>query len=172
MLKTRSKTMKAKSWIFCVLGVLMALSMLACDDDDSTSKIMLSELTANPMPVVINSANIGTITVDVSEANPSASATDALGTYLADQTIIVEVTNDTTGTSYTINQGILAQGAPTAAGQYAYEVDAGVATIYFYNEFAGSMLSETGNYSAMVTVLENSHFETESFQTSATVTMQ
>lgn len=165
--------MKFKTWMLSVLGVLLALSISACDDDDSSSKISLSSVVVNPTAVTIDSSNVGTITFNLAVVNPSESAVTAFGDYLANQTISLEVVHTDTTVSHPLTEGTLVTQAPAGPGQYAYTIDteAQTAVVYFYNEIAGKTLIPGGTYHANITVLPNDYFATEAFQTMATIAM-
>lgn len=160
--------MKTKSLIFGVMGVLLAISVMGCDDSDSSSKYMLSDSVPDVVLMPVTN-NVGTFQFDVSDADTSTEAMDAFGMYLADGTISMTITNVATSVSYNLTQGTLVAGAPAAPGEYSYSITADQAVVSFYNEFDGKMLHSTSEYYTTTTVLENPYFETESFTTNVGV---
>lgn len=154
--------MKAKSLITSMVGIFLALFVLACDDDDSSKASMEDVLpdVGEELPVNLDATtNVGNLTFDVSGIDSSEGAVEAFGEYLVDGTIQVVVTARETNTNYSITDGTYVPNTPSAAGQYSYTVAGSSLYVSFYNMYNGASLDATKEYFATVTVRENAYFD-------------
>lgn len=151
--------------IICVC-IAFTLAMFGCADDPaSSSKYSLEsavELSGDTVDVTLSGTR-GTIVFDLSEMPLSVEQENAFYTYLANETITLEVQNEESSVSYLISQGELVDEMPSEEGQYFISAASDLVQIVFWNDFHGSEIRVAGEYIASVDVSANEYFMEENF---------
>jgi hypothetical protein len=149
---------------------ISAVLAIGCEEESDTDKIVLSEVIPDPVPVSL-SLTTGTMIFDFTSHPLDLSRKFEMEKVLFTGTFGVTVTDDATGATYDITQGVAIMTPPDEAGEYLVAVseDGKTVTVSFYYWFQGHTFNAGGDYSATVDVLENDFFETETFVKQVTV---
>ena len=149
----------------CMLTYVLVASTLwgtSCEDGESSEKFTLSE--ALPATVVVTiDGDRGTIQFDLVDDEFDDERYDAFVELVSNGIIDLTVVNNETSVSVSLTSGSMVHEAPASAGEYQISMNGQTLEISFFNEFEGAHIYVGGDYSALVEVMENDEFTTESF---------
>lgn len=147
---------------------LIGLALTACfaagctvltDFSDGDELYSIDENLVTPVEVELD-GDLGRIELTFQKALPEADD-ETLAGLLSHGTIDVVVEKTSTGTSYTLTQGMQTEAQPTKPGEYRLQLNDARTTlsVVFFNEFTGAaQLREGEEYEALIDVKANDFF--------------
>jgi hypothetical protein len=150
------------NYVACILMVSAIFSIRCDDDEGSQDKLTLSEAVPGTVTVSIDD-DAGTIQFDLTDVEFDDAQYDAFVEMVGNGTIRMAVVDDETSVSFNLTSGTMVDQIPSSPGEYQIEMNEKTLAISFFNEFESAHLDVGGDYSALIEVMNNDEFTTESF---------
>jgi hypothetical protein len=154
-----------------VFAALVPLAVCSGCEETTGDLVSLNGIVSNPVAVEVGLVN-GHIALDFSSAPLDAAQETEMRRLLTLGVVELTLTNNATGVSVNLTDGVAVTVEPEQPGEYQAVVsaDGTEVSVIFTNSFDGASVHAGGDYTASVSVGDNDFFETEEFVRQVVVT--